>query len=334
MRRLLDLTRVFSYSATSQWFANTDRIKDDALAAIEGITSHPAGCTLSALSHPPSVLTLYVIAHGRLAIDVRNRSEWCISRQRAWGVPIPSLHHIPSGRAVLDGNSLSHILNILKEKRTSYWWEGPVAEFVPPELRDGMDDKQLEETWVKGTDTMDVWFDSGSSWSMLEGLYADGAVSVTGRQFGADVCLEGRDQHRGWFQSQLLTSIATAPNAARSRQAPYTTLVTHGMTVDEKGRKMSKSLGNVISPMTIINGGAKKSEVAYGPEVLRLWTANVKFTEDMPISHSVLQHCQYMYLKLRNAARYMLGALQDQPCTYELEREGLGLVRGLCAYFL
>lgn len=273
------------------------------------------------------------VAHGRLAIDVRNRSEWCISRQRAWGVPIPSLHHIPSGRAVLDRDSLSHILSILQEKRTSYWWEGPVAEFVPPALRDGMDDKQLEETWLKGTDTMDVWFDSGSSWSMLEGLYADGAVSVTGRRFGADVCLEGRDQHRGWFQSQLLTAIATAPGEARAQQAPYTTLVTHGMTVDEKGRKMSKSLGNVISPMTIINGGAKKSEVAYGPEVLRLWTANVKFTEDMAISHSVLKHCQYMYLKLRNAARYMLGALQDQPCAYKLERDGLGLVRRVLVFF-
>ncbi|KAH9926739.1 isoleucyl-tRNA synthetase [Fomitopsis serialis] len=295
--------------ATSQWFANTDHIKDDALLAVQGITPHPAG------------------SHSRLAIDVRNRSEWCISRQRAWGVPIPALHHIPSGRAVLDAESLTHILRILQEKRTSYWWEGPVAEFVPPGLRDGMDDQQLEETWQKGTDTMDVWFDSGSSWTMLEDLYADGTTSVTGRRFGADVCLEGRDQHRGWFQSQLLTAVATAPDAERKRQAPYTTLITHGMTVDERGRKMSKSLGNVISPMSIINGGeSKKDQVQYGPEVLRLWTANVKFTEDMPISHSVLQHCQYMYLKIRNAARYVLGSLHDQPYSEKVERDGLGLI--------
>ncbi|KZT70474.1 isoleucyl-tRNA synthetase [Daedalea quercina L-15889] len=296
--------------ATSQWFANTDRIKGDALAAIQSISSHPAG------------------SHSRLEIDVRNRSEWCISRQRAWGVPIPALYHIPSGRAVLDGESLSHILSILREMRTSYWWEGPVVEFVPPSLHDGMDDKQLEETWRKGTDTMDVWFDSGSSWSMLEGLYADGAESVTGRRFGADVCLEGRDQHRGWFQSQLLTAVATAPNAQRKQQAPYTTLITHGMTLDAKGRKMSKSLGNVISPMTIINGGESKAQIPYYPDVLRLWTASVKFTEDMSIGHDALQHCRSLYLKIRLTARYILGALRDQPCSDKLERDGLGVLDG------
>ncbi|TFY59064.1 hypothetical protein EVJ58_g6011 [Rhodofomes roseus] len=279
--------------ATSQWFANTDQIKDDALAAIEGISSHPAG------------------SHNRLAIDVRQRSEWCISRQR---------------RAVLDGESLKHILNILQEKRTSYWWEGPVAEFVPPSLRDGMDDKQLEETWHKGTDTMDVWFDSGSSWSMLEGLYADGTVSVTGRRSGADVCLEGRDQHRGWFQSQLLTAVATAPDAEGKQQAPYSTLITHGMTIDKRGKKMSKSLGNVINPMDIIHDGAEKGKLEFGPEVLRLWAANVKFTEDMPIHLAVLQQCRSMYMKTRNTMRFILGLMEDPPSSEKLERDRLGLL--------
>ena len=196
----------------------------------------------------------YPLARNRLESFVRSRSEWCISRQRVWGVPIPAMHHIPSGRALLDSASLDHILSILQEKRTEYWWKGPVHEFVPPALRDGMDDRELAETWRKGTDTMDVWFDSGTSWSMLDGLYREGA-SGNGRTFGADVCLEGSDQHRGWFQSQLLTAIGSATTEEFKGVAPYSTLITHGMVLDESGRKMSKSVGNVISPMAIIHGG-------------------------------------------------------------------------------
>ncbi|PCH44886.1 isoleucyl-tRNA synthetase [Wolfiporia cocos MD-104 SS10] len=295
--------------ATSQWFANIDKIKDDSIAALKDVSFYPAG------------------SRNRLETYVRSRSEWCISRQRVWGVPIPALHHIPSGRAVLDSESLSHILSVLQDKHTEYWWKGPVEEFVPPSLRDGMDAQQLAETWRKGTDTMDVWFDSGTSWSMLEDLYSKtGPENRSGKRFGADVCLEGSDQHRGWFQSQLLTAIGAATTKERGKAAPYGTLITHGMVLDEKGYKMSKSKGNVVSPMTIINGGEnKKKAPAYGTEVLRLWAASVEFTKDVHIGPILLSQCAETLRKIRNSARFILGVLGDQPCSDRVERKDLGL---------
>jgi isoleucyl-tRNA synthetase len=138
------------------------------------------------------------------------------------------------------------MLSVLESKGIDYWWDGPVDEFVPPHLRkDGI---SSSSEWRKGTDTMDVWFDSGTSWSMLTGLRGSGEVL-------ADVCVEGSDQHRGWFQSQLLTFIGSLDHANEQARAPYRTLVTHGMVLDESGKKMSKSLGNIIRPETIIQGG-------------------------------------------------------------------------------
>jgi isoleucyl-tRNA synthetase len=145
--------------------------------------------------------------------------------------------------ALLDTESLEHILSILDAKGTNYWWDGPVEEFIPPHLR--KDDIQASQIWRKGTDTMDVWFDSGSSWSMLDNLTSER------REIPADVCVEGSDQHRGWFQSQLLTCVGSSAQA----KPPYKTLITHGMVLDQSGKKMSKSLGNIIRPITIINGG-------------------------------------------------------------------------------
>ena len=147
---------------------------------------------------------------------------------------------------MLDSRSVDHVLSILQSKGTDYWWNGPVDEFVPPHLR--KDGAPLSSEWRKGTDTMDVWFDSGTSWSMLSDLRGDSEVL-------ADVCVEGSDQHRGWFQSQLLTFIGSLHHANEHPKAPYKTLVTHGMVLDESGKKMSKSLGNIISPEAIIRGG-------------------------------------------------------------------------------
>lgn len=147
---------------------------------------------------------------------------------------------------MLDSRSVDHVLSILESKGTDYWWNGPVDEFVPPHLRKNGD--SLSSEWRKGTDTMDVWFDSGTSWSMLSGL-RDGNEAL------ADVCVEGSDQHRGWFQSQLLTFIGSHHQTNEEMKAPYGTIVTHGMVLDETGRKMSKSLGNIIRPDTIIRGG-------------------------------------------------------------------------------
>jgi isoleucyl-tRNA synthetase len=144
---------------------------------------------------------------------------------------------------VLDSSTLEHILSVLERKGVKHWWEGPVEEFVPPHLiEEGI---EVSATWRKGTDTMDVWFDSGSSWSMLQELASEFRDTL------ADVCVEGSDQHRGWFQSQLFTSVGSSGEA----KAPYGTLITHGMVLDQTGKKMSKSLGNIIRPATIINGG-------------------------------------------------------------------------------
>lgn len=236
MRRCLASSRtLFSPEgcrATSQWFANLDRIKDGALEALKDVQFYPPA------------------SRNRLESFVRARSEWCISRQRVWGVPIPALYHVPSGRAVLDAASIAHIVPVLAEKGVAHWWDGPVEDFVPPALR--VQGEDVAEAWKKGTDTMDVWFDSGSSWSLLVDLLAKEGEG--GRRHHADVCVEGSDQHRGWFQSQLLTAVSTAEGAERVN-APYGTLITHGMVLDHTGKKMSKSLGNIVSPITIIDGG-------------------------------------------------------------------------------
>jgi isoleucyl-tRNA synthetase len=152
------------------------------------------------------------------------------------------LYHIPTDSAYLDSRILDHILAMLDQKGVAYWWEGPIDEFLPLFLLEIDADVG---NWRKGTDTMDVWFDSGSSWSLLP--------LRENAQPKADVCLEGSDQHRGWFQSQLLTAIGTAD--ADKARAPYGTLLTHGMVLDASGKKMSKSLGNIMSPMTIVRGG-------------------------------------------------------------------------------
>ena len=183
------------------------------------------------------------LARNRLESFIKSRSEWCISRQRVWGVPIPSLHHIPTDSAYLDARTLDHILSILDKRGVAYWWEGSIDDFLPPFLQEY--DADLSN-WRKSTDTMDVWFDSGSSWSFLP--------ERKGADPKADVCLEGSDQHRGWFQSQLLTAIGTR-NAKGEAMAPYRTLLTHGMVLDGAGKKMSKSLGNIMSPMIVVKGG-------------------------------------------------------------------------------
>jgi isoleucyl-tRNA synthetase len=186
---------------------------------------------------------IVLLARNRLESFIRSRSEWCISRQRVWGVPIPSLHHTVTGEAYLDSRVLDHVLAVLDKNGVAYWWEGPIDEFLPPFL---LEVDANSSNWHKGSDTMDVWFDSGSSWSFLP--------DRKDAQPRADVCLEGSDQHRGWFQSQLLTAVGTA-EVDRKAIAPYRALLTHGMVLDANGKKMSKSLGNIISPMTIVKGG-------------------------------------------------------------------------------
>jgi isoleucyl-tRNA synthetase len=168
-----------------------------------------------------------------------------------------------------------------------------------PEKYKGEADK-----WIKGTDTMDVWFDSGTSWA---GVVQERAEKELGLSFPADLYLEGSDQHRGWFQSSLLTSVA-----ANNGQAPFKAVLTHGFVLDEKGFKMSKSLGNVVNPLLVIDGGNnKKEEPAYGADVLRLWVASVDYAGDVRVGSNIIKQTFESYRKLRNTARYLVGNLAD-----------------------
>ncbi|KAG8693855.1 isoleucine-tRNA ligase [Ceratobasidium sp. 394] len=283
--------------ATSQWFTNLEAIKDDALEALKDVKFYPE------------------ISRARLEAFIRERSEWCISRQRTWGVPIPALHDTESDEALLTPESLGHIISVLREKGMQYWWDGPVEDFILPSERPS------RRVWRKGTDTIDVWFDSGSSWSFIRDLnLRDGPI--------ADVCLEGSDQHRGWFQSLLLTAVSCADKGDKPR-APYGTLITHGFVLDAKGKKMSKSLGNVISPMDIIHGGKdKKAEPAFGADVLRLWAATVEYGKDVSLSQTVLAQATETLRKVRNSARFVLGNIGtiSNESTPKLRREELGLL--------
>mmetsp|Transcript_26336 Transcript_26336/g.26770 ORF Transcript_26336/g.26770 Transcript_26336/m.26770 type:complete len:537 (+) Transcript_26336:200-1810(+) len=225
---------------------------------------------------------------------VSGRGDWCISRQRSWGVPIPVFYDKETGNEVLlNDSTLEHIENIIAEQGCDAWWKLDEADLLPEEYRAEAD------KWKKGTDTMDVWFDSGSSWAGV-------ANTRDELSYPADMYLEGSDQHRGWFQSSLLTSVAV------NDQAPYKTVLTHGFVLDEKGFKMSKSLGNVIDPLQIIEGGNnKKLEPAYGADVLRLWVASVDYSGDVGIGPNVIKQTFESYRKLRNTARYLIGNLAD-----------------------
>eukprot|EP00168_Porphyra_purpurea_P015311 TRINITY_DN4666_c0_g1_i3.p1 TRINITY_DN4666_c0_g1~~TRINITY_DN4666_c0_g1_i3.p1 ORF type:complete len:549 (-),score=254.78 TRINITY_DN4666_c0_g1_i3:117-1763(-) len=231
---------------------------------------------------------------------VEGRSDWCISRQRAWGVPIPVFYKVDEAagtrEAVLDAAILRHVQGLIGAHGSDVWWEREADELLPPVHRGA--------GLVKGTDTMDVWFDSGSSWASVTGG-TDAAVGGLGA-FPADVYLEGSDQHRGWFQSSLLTAVA-----ARGA-APYKTVLTHGFVLDAAGIKMSKSIGNVVDPMRIVNGGTNlKAQPAYGADVLRLWVSSVDYSSDVLIGDGILSQVADVYRKLRNTLRYMVGNVAD-----------------------
>ncbi|WVO24937.1 isoleucine-tRNA ligase [Cryptococcus decagattii] len=273
--------------ATPQWFADVEHIKEDALAALEKVHFHPAQ------------------AHKRLVAFVLSRSEWCISRQRSWGVPIPALFD-SAGQPLMTPDVLEHVIGVLDAKGVDYWWTGPVEEFVPPSHKG----QQI----TKGFDTLDVWFDSGSSWTMLR------EANLRPRSFPlADVYLEGSDQHRGWFQSSLLTKIIGTDD----RQAPYGTVITHGFVMDEEGEKMSKSAGNGLSPMQIIHG--LEDSPAYGADVLRLWAASVDYTSDASIGPSSISHVNELLRRLRNTTRFILANTSGEDKIY-LEPSSLRII--------
>lgn len=262
------------FRATEQWFASVDGFRAQALEAIAAVEWLPAS------------------GRNRIEAMVRDRGDWCISRQRSWGVPIPVFYHRTTGEVLLNADTLAHAEALIAEHGADVWWERDEAGLLPPAWAEQADQ------WRKGTDTMDVWFDSGSSWAaVLEGR---------GLGYPADLYLEGSDQHRGWFQSSLLTSVAV------NGKAPYRRVLTHGFTLDEKGRKMSKSLGNVVDPLVLVEGGKnEKQEPAYGADVLRLWVSSVDYSADVPLGPGIVKQLADVYRKVRNTARYLLGNLHD-----------------------
>ena len=223
------------FRTTPQWFADLSGLRADALDALEAVQLvPPAGRT-------------------RLEAFVRSRAEWCLSRQRSWGVPLPAFYDAATDAPVLTEEIVAHVEGLVAAHGADCWWAMSVEELLPPSLRANA------AQYRKGTDTLDVWFDSGCSWAAVtpprgkpgEG---DGAESV-GVPSRADVYLEGSDQHRGWFQSSLLTHVG-----AMGGGAPYGAIVTHGFVVDERGAKMSKSIGNVLTPAQLIDGSPSSRE--------------------------------------------------------------------------
>jgi len=263
------------FRATEQWFASVEGFRGKALSAIEDVTWLPES--------------------GKNRIDsmVRERGDWCISRQRNWGVPIPVFYEKNGKEILLNKETISHISDLFSTYGADIWWEYEVSKLLPPSYFNEAD------RWQKGTDTMDVWFDSGSSWSSV-------VFKNKNLNYPADLYLEGSDQHRGWFQSSLLTSVAV------NEKAPFKKVLTHGFALDENGRKMSKSLGNIIDPLIIINGGSNnKLDPAYGADVLRLWVSSVDYSADVPIGSNILKQISDVYRKVRNTSRYLLGNIYD-----------------------
>ena len=258
------------FRATSQWFCSVDDFKDAAVKAAEDVKWYPEW------------------GKDRLQSMVLERADWCISRQRKWGVPIPVVYCKDCGKEIIDDGVMQKVSDIFGKEGSDAWYAHEAEYFLPEGFKCPHCGKS--NGFEKESDIMDVWFDSGSS-------HAAVCRKRPYLKWPADVYLEGADQYRGWFQSSLLTSVAAGDGA------PYKQIITHGWTVDGEGRKMSKSLGNGIAPQEIIS--------KYGADILRLWVASADYHADIRISPEILKQISDNYRKLRNTARYCLGNLYD-----------------------
>lgn len=259
------------YRATPQWFVRVDKFRDKAMEAIRNVKWIPAS------------------GESRIGNMVANRSDWCISRQRAWGVPIPIFYCEDCGEVICTEETIENIAKIYEKESSDAWVNHSAEELLPQ----GFKCPKCGKThFRKEKDIMDVWFDSGVSWRAVVDKRSDELGSTP-----VDMYLEGSDQHRGWFQSSLLTSVAT------TGRAPYKQVLTHGFVFGEDGRKMSKSLGNYIRPDDIIKN--------YGADILRLWAASVDYKNDIKIGNNIVGQLVEIFKKTRNTARFLLGNIFD-----------------------
>ena len=275
------------FRATKQWFISIDdkygnlnkSLRQNALEIIENIKFYPDW------------------GRNRLKAMLEGRPDWCISRQRDWGVPIAFFRNKKTDEIVFDEKVLNYTAMIFERHGCDAWYDMKISDLLYP--GSGLNADDLEKT----LDILDVWFDSGSTQNAVlrSGNYDAGT-------FPADMYLEGSDQHRGWFQSSLLTTLAS------SEIAPYKSILTHGFTVDEKGEKMSKSKGNVVAPDKVLK--------EYGSEILRLWVAMSDYQSDLKISDNILKQNGELYRKIRNTARFLLANIDDLETLVEVEKLG------------
>lgn len=254
------------FRATPQWFASVKAIKEDLLDAVKTVTWKPTWGEL------------------RLSNMIESREDWVVSRQRAWGVPIP-IFYAEDGEPILDYAVMEHVAKLFLEFGSDVWYEKEAKDLLPEGFTHPGSPNGL---FTKEEDIMDVWFDSGTSYRVLE---------RRGLPFPADLYLEGSDQYRGWFNSSLSTSVAVY------NKAPYKQIVSHGFVLDGQGRKMSKSIGNVIDPLKVIS--------QQGADIIRLWVATTDYQSDVRISDDILKQIAEAYRKIRNTIRFMLGNIND-----------------------
>ena len=269
------------FRATEQWFCSIDKFREEAYKAIDEVKWQPAW------------------GHDRMHGMVRDRSDWCISRQRVWGVPIPVFYCKNCGKYHITDASIKAVSDLFRKEGSDAWYKYDANEIMPKTevCECGASD------WEKDPDIMDVWFDSGSTWSAV-------CRERPELNWPADLYMEGADQFRGWFQSSLLTSVAT------QGVAPYKGVLCHGWVVDEQGKQMHKSAGNGVEPSEIIRD--------YGADIVRLWVASSDYTVDVRAGKNIFKQLSEAYRKMRNTARFMLGNIGDfNPATDMVDEDQL-----------
>ncbi|HSH25862.1 MAG TPA: isoleucine--tRNA ligase, partial [Massilibacterium sp.] len=261
------------FRATSQWFASIKAFREEILQAIKEVTWIPSW------------------GETRIYNMIKDREDWCISRQRVWGVPIPVFYG-EDGEPIITDETIEHVSHLFREHGSNVWFEREAKDLLPEGFTSS---HSPNGEFTKETDIMDVWFDSGSS---HQGVL----VERDGLQRPADLYLEGSDQYRGWFNSSLSTAVAV------TGKAPYKGVLSHGFALDGEGRKMSKSIGNVVVPNKVMQ--------QLGADILRLWVASVDYQSDVRVSDKILKQVAEVYRKIRNTLRFLLGNLKDfNPAT-------------------